>query len=246
MGRRTVIALAIVVAVPGVAAWASGTEDPGDTIHACVDRQNGQVRIVSADDHCRRHEAALEWNAEGPAGPEGPAGSAGLQGLAGPQGETGGTGPQGPAGPSGPQGDAGPAGPAGDTGPAGPAGPQGEIGSAGPAGPQGETGPAGPAGPAGVAGAPGVSGLEYVPSGTIIVGPGSTKSVVARCPAGKQVLGGGFTSGGGGATVIGSFQVLGPVAGVDTRSTPGWLISGRNSSGTDATLTAYATCAFTS
>ncbi|MEW6473765.1 MAG: hypothetical protein AB1679_16050, partial [Actinomycetota bacterium] len=138
-------------------------------------------------------------------------------------------------------------GPQGNTGPAGPAGPQGETGPIGPPGPQGETGPVGPAGPAGLPGAPGVSGWEIVHSGPVTVPlNGSTKSIVARCPAGKKVFGGGYNSasvtGTDTATVTASFPVAGAVPNVDPRTTPGWLISARNATG-DIMLTAYAICA---
>jgi len=211
----------------------------------------------------------------GPQGPAGAAGQEGPAGPAGPQGETGTAGPQGQTGPAGPQGDAGPAGPQGDAGPAGPTGPQGDpgppgpqgaagaagqqgdpgppgpVGPAGPAGPQGDPGPAGPEGPAGPqgdagpAGTPGVSGWEYVTSAAVSLPTGGTKSAVARCPAGKQILGGGFTSPGAGATVVESHAVFGPVAG-DSRTTPGWIVWARNPSGPDSTLTAYAICAVAS
>jgi hypothetical protein len=68
---------------------------------------------------------------------------------------------------------------------------------------------------------------------------------VARCSAGKQILAGGFTSPGPGATVVESHAVFGPVAG-DSRSTPGWIVWARNPSGPDSTLTAYAICAIVS
>jgi hypothetical protein len=71
---------------------------------------------------------------------------------------------------------------------------------------------------------------------------GGTRSAVARCPAGKQVFGGGFTSPGAGTTVVESHPVFGPVAG-DSRTTPGWIVWARNPSGPDSTLTAYALCA---
>jgi hypothetical protein len=89
MVNRSAVALAIVVAVPGAAAWASATEDRAPTIHACVDRQNGQLRIVSPGEPCRRHESALEWNSQGDTGPAGaqgemgPAGAAGAPGISG-------------------------------------------------------------------------------------------------------------------------------------------------------------------
>jgi hypothetical protein len=65
---------------------------------------------------------------------------------------------------------------------------------------------------------------------------------VARCPAGKQIFGGGFTSPGAGAAVVESHPVFGPVTG-DSRSTPGWLVWARNPPGPDSTLAAYALCA---
>jgi len=77
----------------------------------------------------------------------------------------------------------------------------------------------------------------------VIVTTGSAKTVVvARCPAGKQVLGGGFTAPGSGATVTHSFPVFGPVTG-DSRTTPGWYVAARNPTGPDSALSAYALCA---
>lgn len=182
MGHRTAIALAIIVPVVGAASWVSASQDGLGPIRACVDHQNGQVRIVSPDDSCRNNERSVEWNVEGPAGVAGAAG---------------------------------------------PAGPRGDIG---------------PAGPDGAPGAPGVSGWEQVVSTTIVLPAGGTKAAVARCPDGKQVFGGGFTSPGAGATVVESRPVSGPTAG-DSRLTPGWLVWARNPSGPDSTLAAYALCA---
>lgn len=85
-------------------------------------------------------------------------------------------GPQGEIGPAGPQGETGPAGPQGEIGPAGP---QGEIG---PAGPQGEIGPAGAD-----ADASSVRGLVQV-----VIETGSRGGpVVASCPSGTIIIGGG-------------------------------------------------------
>lgn len=113
MGHRTAVALGIIVPVVGAASWVAASENPSPTIHACVHRETGQVRIVSAGEQCRRTETALEWNAEGPAGP---AGAPGQVGPAGSQGEIGPAGPQGETGPAGPAGPAGPPGPAGSVG----------------------------------------------------------------------------------------------------------------------------------
>ena len=74
----------------------------------------------------------------------------------------------------------------------GPAGPQGPKGDAGPAGPKGATGDTGPAGPQGTPGADGVSGWEIVQGDVTAVDPGHTADSDARCPSGKNPVGGGF------------------------------------------------------
>jgi hypothetical protein len=93
-------------------------------IYGCVQKNNGQLRIVSDQGACRPSETPISLN------------STATQSAA----ET--VGPQGPAGPAGPQGPAGPEGPAGPVGPAGPQGLAGPVGPQGPAGPQGPPGPA--------------------------------------------------------------------------------------------------------
>jgi hypothetical protein len=242
MGQRTAVALCIIVPVVGAASWVAASENPSPTIHACVHRETGQVRIVSAGEQCRRNETALDWNAEGPAGPAG-AGTQGEVGPAGPQGEIGPAGPKGDPGPAGPQGEPGPAGAQGEPGAMGPAGTQGETGAAGPAGPQGETGaagppgPAGPAGPQGPAGAGGISGWEQRTAFTI-VSAGGAGSAVVRCSAGKQVFTGGFATPGTGMSIVESHPAT-----VTTGQNPGWIVWARNLGPSDATLTVYAVCA---
>jgi hypothetical protein len=227
MGRRTAVALGIIVPVVGAASWVAASENPSPTIHACVHRENGQVRIGSAGEQCRRHETALDWNAEGPAGPAG----------AGAQGEMGPAGPQGEPGPAGPQGEPGPVGPQGEPGPVGPQGEAGAEGPAGPTGPPGETGTVGPAGPQGPAGAPGISGWEQR-TAFATVSAGGTASAVVRCTTGKQVFGGGFGTPGAGTTIVESHP-----ASVVPGQNPGWIVWARNSGATDTTLTVYALCA---
>ena len=238
MGRRTAVALGIIVPVVGAASWVAASENPSPTIHACVHRENGQVRIVAAGDQCRRQESSLEWNTEGPSG----AGAQGAAGPAGPQGEMGPAGPQGDIGPAGPAGDPGPAGPQGEPGAAGPAGPQGETGATGAAGPQGETGATGPAGPAGPAGPQGpagggISGWEQRTAFSM-VSPGGIGSAVVRCNTGKQVLSGGFATPGTGVSVVESHPAT-----VGPGQNPGWVVWARNAGATDTTLTVYALCA---
>jgi Collagen triple helix repeat (20 copies) len=99
-------------------------------------------------------------------------------------------GPAGPAGPQGPQGAEGPQGPAGTTGATGPEGPQGEIGPQGPAG------------------ASGISGYEIV-SASSDSGHFS-QAVLAACPAGKKVVGGGAQAvyDGGGVSGAGALVAI--------------------------------------
>ncbi len=120
------------------------------TYYACVDR-NGGLRLVSADEECRRREDKISFG-QGERGPRG------LQGLPGPQGPAGATGPAGPKGSTGAAGAPGPAGPQGLQGVPGAAGPQGATGSQGPQGLAGATGSTGPAGPQGLPGAIGLEG----------------------------------------------------------------------------------------
>ncbi len=93
----------------------------GDTtrIHACVNPNSGNIKIISPTETCRDNETTLDWN---------------IQGLVGPIGPAGAQGPAGPAGQRGEQGIAGAAGPQGAIGPVGPAGPEGLQGLQGPAG----------------------------------------------------------------------------------------------------------------
>jgi hypothetical protein len=134
------------------------------------------------------------------AGPVGPQGPKGDTGPAGPTGLTGSQGPKGDAGPAGPAGPAGSQGPKGDTGPAGPAGPagsQGPKGDTGPQGPQGAPGMQGAQGPQGLQGPQGAAGISgytvATSSGQIGTVPGATTQyeLLARCPAGTKLLGGG-------------------------------------------------------
>lgn len=72
---------------------------------------------------------------------------------------------------------------AGNTGPPGMTGPPGAPGPAGPAGEQGPTGPPGPAGP-------NVLSQVHVVVATSPLAP--SVNVTAQCPAGEQVISGGF------------------------------------------------------
>jgi hypothetical protein len=77
------------------------------TIKACVDSQNGALRIRHTENECGPNHYPLEWQQEGPAGPIGPPGPVGPAGPAGFPGATGPVGPVGPPGPTGPAGTSG-------------------------------------------------------------------------------------------------------------------------------------------
>jgi hypothetical protein len=114
--RRGTLIVLVVMFTASLTAWAVSAHG-GDTtlIHACVRVANpnndddgdeaehadkakarlGSIRIVEANEDCKKNEVALDWNIQGPPGPAGPAG---------PQGPQGDVGPAGPAGPPGPSG----------------------------------------------------------------------------------------------------------------------------------------------
>src|SRR5213595_2436129 len=92
-----VVALASVFAATALPARAA-------QIRACVDKQSGQVRILSpysTSQQCGNKETLVTWNSAGPPGPAGPTGATGATGA------KGATGPTGPAGPTGPKGETG-------------------------------------------------------------------------------------------------------------------------------------------
>ncbi len=85
----------LVLAAGGAATFAWAQTNDTTTIKACVDNDNGRVRIVKANANCQRDETQQSWNITGPQGPQGP------QGQPGRDGRDGQPGPQGPAGSNG-------------------------------------------------------------------------------------------------------------------------------------------------
>jgi hypothetical protein len=72
-----------------------------DVLEACINKTNGNMRLVVLAAACHANEVRVQWNVVGPEGPVGPPGPEGPQGEPGPAGATG------PAGPAGPQGEPG-------------------------------------------------------------------------------------------------------------------------------------------
>ncbi len=55
-------------------------------IHACMKRNSGNLRLISADKECRRRETAIHWAITGPAGANGINGANGADGTNGANG----------------------------------------------------------------------------------------------------------------------------------------------------------------
>jgi uncharacterized protein (DUF2141 family) len=79
--NRQMIALvgAATAVLAGAAAMATAAGDTSTTIDACRNLRHGLVRVVFDENACKRNEAHLSWNVQGPDGPAGPAGAAGLR-----------------------------------------------------------------------------------------------------------------------------------------------------------------------
>jgi hypothetical protein len=95
--KRMAVAIMCVISAAAVGSLAYGAiPDRNGVIHACYDKQSGQLRIFDSESGlpkgCGVKEVAINWNRTGPQGPIGPAGP---QGLAGPTGPAGSAGPIG-------------------------------------------------------------------------------------------------------------------------------------------------------
>ena len=98
-----VVSMAVAFALATEVREASAQIPSNNVFYACIqldrDHDEGRiVRLVSADEPCRRREQRVHWNVTGPKGPEGPRGPQGLIGPPGPVGQHGDVGAQGRAG----------------------------------------------------------------------------------------------------------------------------------------------------
>ncbi len=107
MRPHRIVAGAVLVAVLGGAAAMATAAGEDETVRGCRNLRHGLVRIVLDGRPCKRNEAAISWNKQGPAGPAGETGPPGPAGAAGPKGDTGAKGDTGPQGPAGPKGEPG-------------------------------------------------------------------------------------------------------------------------------------------
>lgn len=88
-GRRGVIASLFFLACSALLVPTALTAPPPETLEACVNKVNGDMRLVDAGTVCRHNEKRVTWNLTGPAGPAGPAGATGPAGPPGPAGAPG-------------------------------------------------------------------------------------------------------------------------------------------------------------
>jgi hypothetical protein len=91
-----VIAGGLAAAVAAGVVYASGDS----VINGCYKTQNGQLRVIGADQECLASETPISWNQAGVQGATGDTGPMGLPGVMGPQGAQGATGATGARGPS--------------------------------------------------------------------------------------------------------------------------------------------------
>jgi hypothetical protein len=177
--RRPAVLAALVVAasVVGGGAFAAGQSltarhavTATNVLFACVKQEEGQIRMVTNLNSCKKNENAIQWNVVGPQGPQGiPGISVTTAALAVGDANcpTGGIAVTAVSGTT-------------DVcnGARGAQGPQGEQGAQGPQGPQGVQGPQGPAGASGGAATltspNGVFSVQITDHGVYLRGPSGT------------------------------------------------------------------------
>lgn len=65
--QKTLIVLPVILAGLAACANAQFNVTERDIIHACAQKQNGQLRVVDDPSECRPSEEAISWNRTGPA-----------------------------------------------------------------------------------------------------------------------------------------------------------------------------------
>jgi Collagen triple helix repeat (20 copies) len=123
----------------------------------------------------------------------------------------------------------------------------GQRGAEGVPGPQGIQGPQGVAGPRGAQGVPGPPGLSGYVGGsggtpTVSVAPGAEETATTFCPAGTQVLLGGFFS----MTTPSSLRVIMSTLFISDAGLPGWGVRMTNEGATAQSFHVLVRCAHVS
>ena len=79
-----VAVLILAVMLTGVASVRlSAQNGEASVVHSCLKKKGGELKIIGADEDCKKNETPLEWNLQGPSGPQGDLGPQGPQGLIG-------------------------------------------------------------------------------------------------------------------------------------------------------------------
>jgi type VI protein secretion system component Hcp len=79
----------VLVLATGGFAVAAALPGTGSTIHACIQKNSGALRVVGSAKDCKKSERAISFDKHGRRGATGATGAAGAPGPAGPQGPTG-------------------------------------------------------------------------------------------------------------------------------------------------------------
>ena len=96
LGSKHGLAITFVALIVGTTTIGLAAAATAGVIYACVNNNNGSLKIVTATDACPANWSSLSWNQEGPPGPTGAAGPTGATGATGATGPTGATGSAGP------------------------------------------------------------------------------------------------------------------------------------------------------
>jgi hypothetical protein len=86
--RKALIALigVLTALTVGVGFAIASIPDASGVLHACYQKNQGQLRLVESASNCRPSEKATSWSQTGPPGPPGPPGTPGSSFLAGSSG----------------------------------------------------------------------------------------------------------------------------------------------------------------
>lgn len=89
ISRRAIVLSGALATLMLLIALLGATHANAATIHACLNKKTGAVRVVSSKAKCKKSEKTLSWNSEGPAGKNGLSGNNGLNGTNGSNGTNG-------------------------------------------------------------------------------------------------------------------------------------------------------------
>ncbi len=71
----------LIVTLVAGGTWALAHGGDTNLVHACVNGDSGDVRVVGSNEDCKKKETPLDWNIQGQPGPQGPIGNPGVLGF---------------------------------------------------------------------------------------------------------------------------------------------------------------------